>query len=346
MNNGLIHRYKIIGIICICCSIVFGSFLIWSPVYMEYYDKNVNYAAYMAGDTGSYPIYIDGIRIIEYKLLHQVGNLANEPEIILVGSSNTRLGLVHNYSFKDGYSLKNFGMSSSNPYSDKLMLNYIRLEGNRNLSSSDVVVFNLFFGYFMEKNYLDDFTKQSLDMFGTYTIDSSANITGKMSTLQRFYLDYICRYHAFLETFHIAEKVKDLFQNNNSKINLTSSNNSIDCAKYVYEWEERTKNTKYPSNITDEFESLVMDINTQCKVVVVNLYIPSFLRSTSKEKEYEHWLSESFLPMLHENNITYLDLSRSIPDCEFEDSTHLTRLGRENFTRQFDLAFRNLSIFE
>ena len=344
MADDIYHRYKVIAIIGVCFCTFFAVASLWIPIYLDYFDKDVYLQNYLSGKSGDYPIIIDGIERIQYNLLYLTQNLSENGEVILIGGSTTRQGIVYNYSLNNGYSLKNFGMSSNTPYSDRLLLNYIKLEGNRKLNHNDIIVFHIYFGNFMEKDYMKDITKSNLDRLGAYTIDESGDIKGSLSKSQRIYLESIQRYNTFMSTiyYNINQMMNNFLQRVPS-ITPQKYNNKYE--QYHSQWNDMTKETHYPRNVTADFEKLLIDTKNVSKVIVVNLYVPSWLRSLPAEQEYEMWLNESLIPFLSENQIYYLDLSRSIPDDEFRDAAHLNRFGRENYTRQFDVAIKNLSIF-
>ncbi len=344
MADDIIHRYKVIAIIGVCLCIFFALASLWVPIYLDYYDKNVYLQDYLSGKSGNYPIIIGDMDIESYKLLHQVNNLSKEKEVIMIGGSQTRIGLLPNYSLDNGYTLNNLGLSRATSYSDKIMLNYIKLEGNRELNNNDVVVFDIFFETF--RDLKDDYTKSQLDRFGVYTIDDSGNIYGSLGELQRCYLEYVIPYNTFMNIISgFFDKQKSYLLNGISAI-ISPKDNISDYERYYIISDQRTKGTKYPSDSTETFKELLIETRNISNVVVVNLYVPSWMRDNPREQEYEMWLNESLLPFLSENNICYLDFSRTIPDNEYSDFAHLNRQGRENYTRQFDMAFKNLSIFK
>lgn|GEM_PF-4858507 len=348
MADGIIHRYKTVAIIGLCLCIFFALASLWVPIYLDYYDKNVYFQDYLSGKSGNYPIIIDDMDIDSYKLLHQVTNLSKEKEVILIGGSQTRIGLIPNYSLDNGYTLNNLGLSGATPYSDKIMLNYIKLEGNRELNNDDIIVFDIYYATFTFQDTKNDYTRSQLDRFGVYTIDESGNIYGSLGKLHKCYYDSIMPYNTFMKTISNSLNVlkSNLLQTLNAII--TSNDNDVisDYERYYSDSEKFTKGTKYPSDSTDAFKKLLIETRNISNVVVVNLYVPSWMRDNPTEQEYELWLNESLLPFLSENNICYLDFSRTIPDNEYYDFAHLNRQGRENYTRQFDMAFKNLSIFK
>ena len=344
MGDDIIHRYKIIAIIGICLCIFFASTALWVPVYLDYYDKNVYLQDYLSGKSGDYPQIIDHMDITSYKLLHQVTNLSKEKEVIFIGGSQTKIGVLHNYSLNNGYTLKNLGMSSNTPYSDKLMLNYIILEGNRELNHDDIIVYEIFFGSFRDQNTKKDFTRSQINRFGVYSIDDNGNISGSLGKLHRMYLEYVIPYNTFISRLSSQFDIIHNFLCIVTTIIAPHKQMSTYNDNYYF-WDKYTKGTKYPNDNTDAFKELLLETSNISKVVVINLYVPSWMRDNPTEHEYEMWLNESLIPFMYDNNISYLDFSRSIPDNEFADHSHLNKQGRENYTQQFDIAIKNLSIF-
>lgn len=344
MDDDIIHRYKKIAIIGVCLCAFFALATIWIPVYLDYYDENVYFQDYLSGNIWEYPKIIDNKDSISYILLQNVTNTPNKKEVILIGASTTRYGIVKNYSLNNGYTLYNRAVFDG-PFGYKLMLNYFTLRANKGLDPEDIVIFHIYYASFADYQNNHESMKLKMENFGSYIIDDDGNISGSLGELHKHYLENIIMYKTFMSTIDYSyDKLIDCLSNVFSEINESSMRISYD---ELYSFEDSlTKGTKYPNEYTDKFKNLLIETSNMSKVVVVNLYAPSWMRDNPTEHEYEKWLNESLIPFLDENDICYLDFSRSIPDNEFVDHAHLNKQGRENYTRQFDMTFKNLSIFK
>jgi hypothetical protein len=112
--------------------------------------------------------------------------------------------------------------------------------------------------------------------------------------------------------------------------------------EYQDAWMNYTRDTRLPSDTTEEFKKFLEDLKSQTNVAVVNLYIPSWHRNNPVEAQYEEWLHSDLAPFLKERKIPLLDFSQEIPDWEYGDSAHLFKRGREIYTRLFNGQILNI----
>ena len=169
MDDDIIHRYKIIAIIGVCLCAFFALATIWIPVYLS-------------GNIWEYPKIIDNKDSISYILLQNVTNTPNKKEVILIGASTTRYGIVKNYSLNNGYTLYNRAVFDG-PFGYKLMLNYFTLRANKGLDPEDIVIFHIYYASFADYQNNHESMKLKMENFGSYIIDDDGNISGSLGEL-------------------------------------------------------------------------------------------------------------------------------------------------------------------
>lgn len=340
-------QYKLVFILTILITIIFCVFLlVFYPLYIQNLD-NRDYKNSLAGELGgAYPLIEHGLPGEQNVIFNQIDELSFEKNVILIGGSTTRWGVLRNCCLPNNWTLYNFGMGFDKVYSDKVMINYINNYANHKLNKNDVVIFHINFWHFSEEPPKSDYTRKVIENYGIYQIDDSGKITGQMTDLKKMLLLNKVRINYFYLTFpiYMAQSIRQPFtpspdglKKSSNNLNLNNSGPDEETLKkYKKLWIERIQNTTYPNNSSAEFEELIRQLNSQTNVVVVNLYTPSWVHNYSKEQEYEQWLENNLTPFLKTEKIPYLDFSSTIPDSDYRDSNHLLMRGRERYTTLFN----------
>jgi hypothetical protein len=339
-------QYKLVFILAILILIIFSVFLfLFYPIYIKSIEDN-DYKKFLAGGIESYPLIKNGIAGEQDKIFNQIDELSFKKNVIFIGGSTTRWGVLPNYILPNNWTVYNFAMGYDTVYSDIVMLNYINNYANHKLNKNDVVIFHIYYGHFVEWNPKTDYTRNVIESSGIYHVDDSGKITGHMTDLQKqlllkefqinyFYSSVGSEFNKFIRKIFIQNSIISEKSLNNLNQNIVGLDEKT-LKEYKEYWIERTINTSYPNNSTAKFEDLIQQLNNQTNVVVVNLDTPTWIHNSSKEQEYEKWLENNLTRFLKKEKIPYLDFSSTIPDSDYRDSIHLSLNGREKYTIIFN----------
>jgi hypothetical protein len=345
VRKKLYKQYKLFFILIILILIIFSFFfLVLYPLYIQNIE-DTDYKKFMAGGIESYPLISHGVTGEQDIIFNQIGELSPKKNVILLGGSTTRWGVLPEYTLPGNWTLFNFGMGYDTVYSDTVMLNYINTYANHKLNKNDVVIFHIYYGHFVEWDPKIDYTRNVIESSGIYSVDNSGKITGHMVDLEKqvllkkFQINYFYSRagsdsEQFIRNLVISNSLSENSSNNLNPDNTTPDEKKIQ--EFREYWIERTNKTTYPNNNTAKFEELIQQLNTQTNVVIVNLDTPSWIHNSLKEQEYETWLEYNLTPFLKKEKIPYLDFSFTIPDSEYRDSIHLSKNGREHYTALFN----------
>jgi hypothetical protein len=355
----MIKQYKLFFILII---IVIGIFFISFTLMNQYYQSV---------DKESYEKFLQGNSLYDYnqkgmdsgvdEIYDQINKLSSKNNLILIGASTTQEGVLPDQiNLPQNWTLHNFGMGGDTIMSFKIMLNYLDKYSNHKPDKNDVIVFHIMYTAFAEHPIDEDSLTSVIERSGAYHVDDSGNITGEtIYPISGFQLQTFELYELFSEPLWIrSDSILNQIENEfaPSKTGTCSLISTVDtkcpdnsmCVEKINAyhnlwtgclengWYPGIENNSYPGNSTIEFEDLIQQLNNQTNVVVINMYVPSWIRDTSKEQEYDRWLNSDLEPFLKANNIPYLDYSSSIPDSDYGDVAHLVLNGREQYTQLFN----------
>jgi len=332
INEGekMYKQYKLVFILTILITLITIIFLMFFLFFHEQYIQNYDdesYRKFLAGKSQYTPMK-NGLPWEQNVILNQIDELSREKNVILIGGSTTREGVLPDYNLTNNWTLYNFAMSANTVYSDKVMLNYINNYANHRLDKNDIVIVHINYAYFVKKPPKSDFTRQVIENSGIYRVDESGKISGQMVNLQKTMLISKYKFNYFYARVpsYLVLSIKSFSRsitgiskiplNNLSETSKKPSNNlnlntsrpgEIKLKEYEKFWSDYTGDTTYPSNSTSEFKELIRQLNNQTNVVVVNLYTPSWTQNYSKEQEYEKWLENDLIPFLKTEEIPYWD---------------------------------------
>jgi len=141
---------------------------------------------------------------------------------------------------------------------------------------------------------------------------------------------------AVISTFYrkLTQKTEIIEKNNNA--------NEKTITQYKVFWNYIAGGASFPSEDTREFKEQLQQLNKETNIVVINQYIPSWQRESKIETKYRNWIERDLRPFMMQENITWIDLSSSIPDSEYGDYAHLFKQGRMNYTELFDKEIQNV----
>jgi hypothetical protein len=336
----MFKQYKLLVITAfIVVIIIFIPVSFLTDQYYQSLDRE-NYGKFLQGDAFYTPT-INGLPWEVNTVYNEVHNLAPENNLILFGASTTREGILPDQIVLPGnWTLHNFALGSETIRSFGIMKNYLNTYAEHKPDKSDVVAVHIFYGTFVELPEYKDYTKQIIEETGMYTVDESGNVNGT-DVQPQIFLD--------LSMYKIQKLFSTLSADSDktfTKMFFTSQNGSVNESDegkikgYKKFWSDYTQNAAYPGNSTEEFKKFIHQLNNQTNVVVINMYIPSWQRSSPKEQEYEAWVKNDLKPDLQNESIPYIDFSTSIPDSEYGDSAHLFKSGRERYS---DLFMKEIS---
>lgn len=343
------RNYKLVLVLFFAVSIVYAAFLVMSENYIKF-REDIQYKKFNEGDS-FYAPYKNDLPWEINVIYNEINSLSSENNLILIGASTTREGIVpEQLAIPAKWELKNMAIGADTIYSFRLMRNYLNSYANHKPDKTDIVVIHIFYGSFSIISPENDYLHQTIEVLGTYQVDDSAQVHGYMSGMRKLWelSNYKIRFALGLNEGPVGKSLVYAVRDFGTKsIRLVigdpnefhkSSPTAEDLAKYKTFWTAYTRNVTYPGKSTDDFKELLKELKSQTNVVVVNLYVPSWHRTYPSEQEYENWTRTDLIPFLNEQGISWIDLSRSIPDSEYGDSMHLFKRGRENYTKQFSAA--------
>lgn len=343
------RNYKLVFTIFFTVIIVYAAFLVMSDNYIKY-KEDIQYKKFNEGNsfytpnTNNLPIEINVI-------YNEINSFSSENNLILFGASTTREGILpEQLTIPAKWKLKNMAMGADTIYSFRLMRNYLNSYANHKPDKTDIVVIHIFYGTFPITPPETSLLHRTIEVFGTYQVDDSGEVHGYMSGTRKLWelSNYKIRFALGIDQDSVGKSLAIILRDFGRKsIRLiigdpkefhNVSPTVEDLAKYRAGWTTYTQNVTYPGKSTDDFKELLKELKSQTNVVVLNLYVPSWHRTYPAEQEYENWTRTDLIPFLNEQGISWIDLSKSIPDSEYGDSAHLFKKGRENYTKQFSAA--------
>lgn len=350
----MITQYRFIIILFF---FIIGSFcfLSWiSDQYIAAIDKQ-NYSDFEKGITRYQPK-PNGLDWETNQIYNEVNNLSSGKNIFLYGSSTTREGILPDrVNIPNNWTVHNFGIRGASIQCFKMLSNYLNSYSNHKPDKNDIIAVHICYPIFVDKPSGNENMKTFIEKSGEYIVDESENVTGTTNYLLRIWelgsekiynslFLFIWDGAEFSLKNQIYSYVKSLFirhdiisQDPNAIQEVRGSMNIDDFLKqFDGYWENLTRNTSYPGHNTQKFIELIDDLNNQSNVVIIDMYITSRLRNSTKEAEYSRWVNNELVPHLNERKIPYINFTSSIPDIEYADSSHLLINGRDRYTDLFN----------
>lgn len=343
----MIRKYRLVLVLFFTVSLVYAVFLLMSEESIKLKD-DMQYRNFDEGHS-FYTPYKNNLPWEINVVFNEVNSLSSSNNLMLIGASTTREGIIpEQLTIPAKWKLINLAIGADTIYSFRLMWNYLNSHAIHKPDKTDIVVIHIFYGTFPIKPPEDDYLRQTIEVLGTYHVDDTLQVQGSISDMRRQWelSNYRIRFAMGLSEGSVGKSLVNALRSLAvNGVGLTLGNHNdvsgptpADLENYKAFWTAYTRNVTYPGNSTDEFKQLLKDLKSQTHVVVVNLYVPSWQRTYPSEQEYENWTRTDLIPFLNEQGISWIDLSRSIPDSEYGDSNHLFKKGRENYTRQFSAA--------
>ena len=173
-------QYKLVFVLAVTVTIIFFGLSILSDQYYQFVERE-NYNNFLAGNTTYSPI-LNGLPNEMNVVYNYVPNLSPENNLILIGASTTREGILPDKLNLPGtWTVHNFGIGADTIFSYQVMVNYINNYSNHRPDKGDVVVVHIFYATFIEQPHSEDYLSQIIEKTGSYTVDDSGTISGKMS---------------------------------------------------------------------------------------------------------------------------------------------------------------------
>ncbi len=352
----MIRKYRLLPVIFIATILMYTIFLLMAEETVKFKD-NLNLKEFNEG-YAYYTPYPNGQRWEIGKLFIDVQSLSPEHNLIFLGASTTRMGIIPDQlKIPPKWKLTNMGQGADTIDSIKIMRNYINSYANHKPDKTDLIVIDVFYATFARRPFRDFQWIQVLEGFGPYHVDDSLHVHGAEpkivtqlklgSYTMRLALDmYIAPPGESIFTAvtgFIQESLSSIGDKREviTPINLTPEK----LAEMRAHWISWTGNTTYPGQSTDDFKELLKELKSQTNVAVVNLYIPSWHTAYPVEQEYEKWVDNDLIPFLKHEGIPLMDFSASIPDSQYGDTAHLSKKGRETYTQEYNKAI-NPILFE
>lgn len=353
----MIERYRIFLLALLLLPLLYGSMLWLSDTYYGYKDQQ-NYANFLNGSTPQYLPSKNGLTVEMNVLFYEMRNLSlKHHNILLIGASTTREGIIsEEVHLPENWTLTNLAMSGLTVDDLEMQLDLLNNESNKRISKEDIIVLHILDGTFIDYQG-KSIDKSAIEFFQGFSIDENNNVQKLMPW-------------PLIEFKIINYRIKKLFPaiilNNNPQspisdfrlesISLIKSffdnqthyrNKSISDARKaeIYKanrdhWEKATRGISFPGSKTEKFLQLVNSSNKNSNVIVINMYIGSW-HQTQKEAEYEAWINAELIPYLKNENITYIDYSKIIPDLYYYDAAHIGVDGRRSYSHYFNSSIND-----
>ena len=310
----------------------------------------LNYDKFLNNECGYTPL-IDGLGWENHAIYDSIFNFAGGKNLILIGSSNSREGIVpEQMSLPAGWKITNLSFGADTIDSFMLMSNYVNGKANHKPDKSDLVVLHVFYGIFKPNSY--KYLKNRIELFNIYSVaDDSLEVKGDASGLERklkiinykirrIYLELlfpgqnIDNFYGFKT--YAKQKIKNIIKK--QKDGNTSLEKKERIKKYVEFWKDYSSENKIPGEETEKFKKYLLQLKAVTNVAVVNMYLPTWHENICAQKQYKKWYRNDLIPFLKINRVPLIDVSGAIADDDYCDSAHLYYRGRKHYTGIFNGA--------
>lgn len=288
-------------------------------------------------------------------IFYEINHFSNSNNIFLIGSSTVQRGIIIPKStIPETWHIHNLAIGGGSPISENILhVNFLNAYANHKPDKSDVLILHVCNKAFTEPPDDQRYVAQLIRAYGVYSIDDTLQVHGYMPDIYREWMFSKERVFApvsditginkfavgqsiYLKMEELVKGIISKTDNPSHALETVTYHSPEVISKYQEAARKESQNNTYPSKITEEYKKFLKNMSKQTNVVVIDMYLPSWQKDLDTQKEYENWVQSDFLPFLMDNQITYIDVSASFHDYEFEDSAHLNKAGREHFTKLFD----------
>lgn len=341
--------FKPLGFVLVCTITIYILATLGSQAVLTKADER-NYRMYERGD-GYYLPLREGLPWELFVIYKDALRLLPEKNIILFGASTTALGVLPGMvDLPRPWQVSNLSIAADNADGFRILTNYLDHHAPHGPGKKDIVCVNIEQASFVERKPEESPMRRYLEIFGFYSVFDDLYVTGSAPVVKREWalmnfrirlalselvMTMNTRFGPNLETVQgIKRAIVNRFKKDEEKRRAIL--NAPDRAgRFRDFWMGYMGGTTIPNDVTMRFEEFIIDLNSRTNVVVVNLFGGPWTRDYQAGRDYDAWVQGDLKKLLDDHEIPFFDYSQSLPASEFLDASHLSRSGREHFTRLF-----------
>lgn len=269
---------------------------------------------YINGDSGFIsPWYEDGLHIVDELFIEELDKIQPTKNVFVIGSSVSSISIDKNLlTPANDYTYRFFVCGNGCYRSDIILDNLIRQ--NHEYTKDDIVKYELSFSTFRSTN--KTITESVIDKWGAYKVnDDTLSVSKNTPILQPIY-----SVNKELITIQNSWELFDSWRQQRKDPQPKAVGNF---KNYYFNYDTIASLCYMDDNMKDAVEAQLLDLNDKTTLVVELAPTPKGLQDTDYGKQLNEYIDERLVPLLYENNISYIDLRNQFEDSEFGDGIHL-----------------------
>jgi hypothetical protein len=290
-------------------------------------------------------------------LFNKVHQLHARDNVILLGGSTARDGLLPEVDLIRGWTIDNLATAGDTGPSWTQMIAFISGVGHHKFTRRDLIVFHVWYANFRPQSPEETYLYKLLTQAEVFSVDKQGRITQSAGDLTA---DIVRHSRTIRDGFAGHRILRGLFsyelmgcgvgefvESLNKFLNRGAPEPSVTggdvgvardratVSSYVQFWADGTKGARIPGKETTAFLSQLAELAKVSTVLVVNMPRPTWHSLLSISRDYDVWVDTQLVPYLQDHGIPFLDYREAIPDSGYCDSVHMLRGGRKLYSERF-----------
>ena len=303
-----------------------------TPLVEKFNEKGI--AKYEANEKSFGFAYEDGLPLDNYVVLSEIKNFKNANNIVVIGSSTTRDGILRSeIKVPEGWNYLKFSSRGVGINELYIMTDFIEKFANHELDETDIVKIDIGLGFFKNREFKNSILKAILEQGNVYKVSEDLKVS---SGLMPSFL-----YAEFLKPQSLIGEVSD-YMKNEKTASVTPYSKTVH-RRYKDLWSRELGDFDISAGEKERFLEAVKHLAGRTNVVVENIYGGSWMFETKEGKEYKAWIESDLKPALAEIGVKFVDYSGSIENELFSEQSHLTYEGRAKYTHMESELFEEIT---
>ena len=270
-----------------------------------------------------YHKYDGGIPIDNYTLLGRLGSCRKQKNIITLGTSTTREGVLEDkLDLAGGYKFINFSIPSQGINELYMMLDFINQFSPHKPDKTDWIKIDISVAFFKKRPADESIFAQTAENGRVYRADRE-NLTVSRGAGSGFVFWQFLKLQSLIDECRASIK--------NKPITVEPYKESM-FKRYKELWTRNLDDFDLSSLEQERFFAALEPLTGQTNVAVEAIYGGSWLYDTKQGKQYLQWIDDVLKPRLDQMSIAFLDTGAAIEDAYYAEQSHLNYEGRVKYT--------------